>query len=154
MEFSTRFKQLRDNKGWTQDDVAAMLNSSRSTIAGYESPKKRRIPDVEKLSEIAKLFNVSIDYLLGREIDLLDLLESSHTELTVGGRPLTPEERVKILAIINKTEKSLVKKINLSDIKLSAANKEGEEVLVEPSPELRTVIEKVFDELLEKRQKQ
>jgi len=66
MDFATRFKQLRLDKGWTQDDIATKLNSSRSTIAGYESPSKYRIPDTDKLVEIAELFNVSIDYLLGR----------------------------------------------------------------------------------------
>jgi transcriptional regulator with XRE-family HTH domain len=64
MNFSRRFKRLRESRGWTQEDAAERLGVSRPTIAGYESEEKNRIPRQETLHKIAKLFNVSIDYLL------------------------------------------------------------------------------------------
>lgn len=62
--FSVVFKRLRTKKGWTQEDIAEKLGVSRPSIAGYES--KGRIPREEMLHKIADIFDVSIDYLLGR----------------------------------------------------------------------------------------
>jgi transcriptional regulator with XRE-family HTH domain len=89
MEFATIFKQLRIDNGWTQDEVANLLNSSRSTIAGYESPSKLRIPEPDKLIEIANLFQVSIDYLLGRTNNKKDCLNQKKTiNLSILGKKL------------------------------------------------------------------
>ncbi|GIM47583.1 hypothetical protein DNHGIG_31320 [Collibacillus ludicampi] len=67
--FATRFRLLREQKGWTQDKAAEVLGVSRSTIAGYESEIKGRIPRDETLLKIADIFGVSVDYLLGRTDD-------------------------------------------------------------------------------------
>ncbi|WP_028551733.1 helix-turn-helix domain-containing protein [Paenibacillus sp. UNC451MF] len=67
--FYQRFKILREECGWTQDIVAEKLGVSRPTIAGYESEEKNRLPREETLHKIADLFDVSIDYLLGRTDD-------------------------------------------------------------------------------------
>ena len=64
--FSQRIKYLRKQRGWTQEKLAEILNVSRSTIAGWEAPSKANFPDREMLLKIANLFNVSMDYLLGR----------------------------------------------------------------------------------------
>lgn len=64
--FARRFKQLREKRGWTQEDAADKIGVSRPTIAGYESEEKNRIPRKEMLHTIADLFDVSTDYLLGR----------------------------------------------------------------------------------------
>lgn len=64
--FSKRLKELRESKGWTQDELANKLGVSRPAVAGYESEEKNRIPRKETLSKIADLFGVTTDYLLGR----------------------------------------------------------------------------------------
>lgn len=63
--FSERLKALRIEKGLTQDELAERLNISRSTMAGYEAPSKKRVPDPDGLIKLATFFDVSIDYLLG-----------------------------------------------------------------------------------------
>ncbi|AFK85868.1 MULTISPECIES: helix-turn-helix domain-containing protein [Thermoanaerobacterium] len=72
MTFSDRLKELRKEKNLTQEDLAKILEISRSTIAGYETERKE--PDYETLKKIADFFNVSIDYLLGR-IDIRSPLD-------------------------------------------------------------------------------
>lgn len=57
-------KSLRTSFGMTQNQLADQLNISRSTIGMYE--KGAREPDYETLESIADIFNVDIDYLLGR----------------------------------------------------------------------------------------
>lgn len=61
--FSYRLKQLRENTGITQDDLAKLLNLTQSTIAYYESGRK--MPTLENTILIAKIFNTSLDYLVG-----------------------------------------------------------------------------------------
>jgi transcriptional regulator with XRE-family HTH domain len=61
--FSSRLRQLRENSGWTQKDLAKKLNLTQSTIAYYESDRKK--PTLENAIIIAKTFSISLDYLLG-----------------------------------------------------------------------------------------
>jgi len=75
--FYKRLKQLREERGWTQDEIAEKLGVSRPTIAGYESEEKNRIPREETLLKIADLFGESIDYLLGRTNDRSKVAEEA-----------------------------------------------------------------------------
>lgn len=56
-------KELRENKGLTQSELAEMLSVSPSSIGMYE--QGRREPDSETLRKISSFFDVTIDYLLG-----------------------------------------------------------------------------------------
>ena len=58
-----RMKQLRKQAGYTQLALAAKLNISNTTLSQYESGV--RVPSDEIKMEIARLFDVTIDYLLG-----------------------------------------------------------------------------------------
>lgn len=58
-----RLFDLRKDAGLTQDELAAILNINKHSISSYEREKSEP-PDIIKI-EIAKYFNVSIDYLLG-----------------------------------------------------------------------------------------
>lgn len=73
--FHLRFKLLREERGWTQDEIADKLGVSRPTIAGYESVEKKRVPREETLNKIADIFGESIDYILGRS----DIRASMHS---------------------------------------------------------------------------
>jgi transcriptional regulator with XRE-family HTH domain len=64
MSFGKRLKKLRLKKGLTQAELAKMLNIGESTISFYEAGKRE--PDYEMLNRFADLFNVSVDYMLGR----------------------------------------------------------------------------------------
>lgn len=63
-KYGLRLKELRESHGYTQDALANLLNTSRSRIANYEQGTRQ--PDFEMQEAIADLFNVSIDYLFGR----------------------------------------------------------------------------------------
>ena len=60
-----RLRTLRRCNGMTQREVAARLHLDRSSYAYYEIGKTE--PDLHTLSEIAGIFRVSTDYLLGLE---------------------------------------------------------------------------------------
>ena len=58
---------LRKTRKISQEEFAELLNTSRQAISKWERNEAK--PDIDKLILIAKLFNISIDYLLEYEID-------------------------------------------------------------------------------------
>ena len=58
-------KEARESKGYTQDQVADFLGVSRPTYTRYE--QGTRECSHETLLKLADFFNVTTDYLLGRE---------------------------------------------------------------------------------------
>lgn len=58
-----RLSELRKDKGYTQQQLAELLSVSKYTISSYENEKTS--PDDRSLIFIAKLFNISLDYLMG-----------------------------------------------------------------------------------------
>jgi repressor LexA len=66
--FSEILKKLRAEKNLSQEELAEIINVSKSTIGMYEQGK--RIPKADStLKQLAEYFNVSIDYLLGFDDD-------------------------------------------------------------------------------------
>lgn len=57
-----RIRDLREDKDWTQQKIADMLFINRRTYAAYENGVNSMTP--ETLIKLAKIHNVSIDYLL------------------------------------------------------------------------------------------
>jgi len=115
MNTGSRLAFLRDQRGLTQEELATSLGISRASLSHYE--KNRREPDTETLSKIADLFQVSIDYLVGRtqqtnatldpdvrkfadELELSDDQVLESFALTVDGRKLTPEEARRFIAFV------------------------------------------------------
>lgn len=84
MEFSEKLITLRKGRDLTQEQLAEQLNVSRQSISKWESGQV--IPEVEKIVELSKVFNVTLDYLLKpSEIDELsvkaDMLEQQQKQL-------------------------------------------------------------------------
>lgn len=64
-KLGTRLKELREERGYSQQQLADLLHLSRSTIEMYEHGK--RDPNTETKEAIADFFNVNMDYLFGRD---------------------------------------------------------------------------------------
>lgn len=64
MEFGNRLKELRQQHGMTQADLADLLNLGPTAISNYEA--NRNEPAFDKLVQLASYFEVSCDYLLGK----------------------------------------------------------------------------------------
>ena len=61
----SRIKELRQNRGFSQAQLAELLSISPQTVDEYELGGIK--PPAETLVILADLFGVSIDYLFGRE---------------------------------------------------------------------------------------
>ncbi len=79
MLFSERLRELRQNKGLSQSQLADALNISKSAISMYELGKRE--PDLETLEGIADFFNVDINYLIGKEDGSMYYLDPEAAEI-------------------------------------------------------------------------
>lgn len=61
---ANRLRQLRKEKGLTQNQVAIYCDITEKTYQNYEL--MTREPKIEILAKIADVYDVSIDYLVGR----------------------------------------------------------------------------------------
>ena len=59
-------KKLRKQKGLSQSAFAEILHASQNTVSQWESGERE--PSYEITQQIADYFDVSVDYLLGRDI--------------------------------------------------------------------------------------
>lgn len=65
-----RLKELRRKKGWTQDELGSFLGVQKAAICKYETGRTA-LPQ-EILCALCDLFQVSADYILGREAGIPD----------------------------------------------------------------------------------
>ncbi|MBQ8885327.1 MAG: helix-turn-helix transcriptional regulator [Clostridia bacterium] len=63
--FAERIKYLRTEAEFSQHYLAKKLNTGQPSISHWETGQSE--PDMETLWLLADLFDVSVDYLLGRE---------------------------------------------------------------------------------------
>ena len=61
----SRISEIRQQKGLTQADIAKHLKVTQQTYSSYETGKRQM--NFETLCMLADLFEVSTDYLLGRQ---------------------------------------------------------------------------------------
>lgn len=57
-----RIKSLREEFGYTQQELANKLDGAKSTIAMYENETRK--PSLDILVKLSEIFNCSIDYIL------------------------------------------------------------------------------------------
>jgi len=98
--FSQRLRQLREEKGLLQKDVAKILGITPSAYGYYEQGKRE--PSMEVLKKLSDFFNVSIDYLLGRTdirspVDEITEAVSDDPELLEFWNELKEREDLKLL---------------------------------------------------------
>lgn len=63
MKFNENLKYLRKEEKMTQENLAERLNVSRQAVTKWESGQS--LPDIENLKQIADLFGVTMDSLVG-----------------------------------------------------------------------------------------
>ena len=66
MSFADCLQELREDREITRKELAAALNISVSTLGMYE--QGRREPNIDMLIKMADYFNVSLDFMVGRNL--------------------------------------------------------------------------------------
>ena len=63
MLLGKRIKELRKEKGLTQQELGDLINVTKVSICCYEN--ETRVPNLETLIALAKVFKMEINYFLG-----------------------------------------------------------------------------------------
>ena len=106
-----RIKILREEFGYTQQDLADKIDGAKSTIAMYENETRK--PSLEVLVNLSEIFNCSIDYILcktdirnsGEQIDevlneaMIGMSKSDYEKLTE-----TQKKQIRDFAIFVKNQ--------------------------------------------------
>lgn len=112
--FAKRFREERKKKGLTQQELAELFHTDKSSISKYENDHS--MPELPILQEYAKFFGVSIDYLLGnteernpadeiinknkeKEIEVKELL--SRYNVMLDGEALDEEAKDSVIELMN-----------------------------------------------------
>ena len=99
-----RLKEARNEKGLSQKDLAKKINLTQQTYSDYETGRTN--PDIDTLTKIADILEISVDFLLGRSDDLgtISVKNENPVQLTADGKELldifnalAPEHKKQIL---------------------------------------------------------
>ena len=63
MKFNEKLIELRKKNGFSQEELGAKLNVARQTVSKWELGETT--PEMDKLIELSKIFEISIDELTG-----------------------------------------------------------------------------------------
>lgn len=89
---STRLRELRKERGLTQQQVANILSISARGYTYYELGKNE--PSISTLNKLCDLFECSLDYLVGREDDFGNIsIKNPTAELTAEEQNLIKDYR-------------------------------------------------------------
>ncbi|MEW5954162.1 MAG: helix-turn-helix domain-containing protein [Bacillota bacterium] len=117
VDFSARLKELREEYGLTQKELAGKIGAKRGTIAAWEAG---RLPERQAVERLADFFGATTDYLLGRSdqryrqddapspADIEKILRESH--IMFDGAPLDGEDKEDVIEFVKIALKAIKKR--------------------------------------------
>lgn len=102
-----KIKEMREYEAKTQKETASSLHVTRATYAGWECGKD--IIPLRKLNDLANIYQVTIDYLVG----LQDKIEPRNDQIEINKTAIS--ENIRLLrTAYHLTQKDLAEKLNTS----------------------------------------
>ena len=77
MFIGKRLRELRQQKGLTQQQLGDMVNVTKVSICCYEN--NTRVPNLETLEDLTKVLNVEANYFLGNDIKVIKESDTNYT---------------------------------------------------------------------------
>lgn len=100
-----RLITLREQRGWTKTQVADKLGKKLPTYANWEYGIKK--PSIDTVKDLAKLYNVTTDYILGEDNNVQDVrytpIEALKHTYSADGKPVPLEDIETLAKIIEQT---------------------------------------------------
>lgn len=97
--FGSILKNLRLSRNITQGELAVKLGISRSAVGMYETGGRE--PDFEMMEAIADIFNVDMDYLMGRsQVERKHPITPPNSEIPPGFEPMPKMKKVPLIGAI------------------------------------------------------
>lgn len=111
-----KISELRRERNMTQMELADQMGISFQAVSNWE--RGNSMPDISKLPELAGLFGVSIDELLGEKSELVESLTKDGGKIYLEANPITPEELSEVAPILKPDQVDEVfEKLEVSDLK-------------------------------------
>ena len=88
-EFGDALRAIREKNGWTLDDMAKRLNTTKQALSRYE--RGERTPKITVAAKFAEILDVPLELLIGYEYheeDPEDVLTRENAPKTVEARSL------------------------------------------------------------------
>lgn len=89
MKFNEKLIELRKKEGLSQEELGYKLNVTRQTVSKWELGQTT--PEMDKLSEMSKIFNVSVDQLINDSETASDL-NMNHINSKIEDQPIQAKE--------------------------------------------------------------
>lgn len=86
---------LRKKAGWSQEELAEEMNVSRQSVSKWEGAQS--VPEMDKILMLSSIFGVSTDFLLKDELEELDGITISDSNVSV--RKVSIEEASSLIEI-------------------------------------------------------
>lgn len=110
MTLGQRIKELREEKGMTQEELGKLVNVSKASFSKYEANAIE--PNTITIIFLANFFNVSLDYLYGRTNYRKPILSKEDFEASLLSSefaekyaPLTAEQKKTLNSLVEVWEK-------------------------------------------------
>lgn len=122
-KFRERLKELRIEKGLSQNKLAPQIGFQQATICDWESGKKE--PTTAALIACALFFDVTTDYLLGREDDFGNVTLTSG-DITGNNNTVNSHNTIhaRTVAKLSDSDAELLRKYHAAPAKIQKAIKE------------------------------
>lgn len=102
MAIGNKIKKLRQDKNWSQVQLAQKIDVNKRFVSAYETGKS--LPSANTLQKLAEVFGVSVDYLLSddeqtRNLATVPITDKTLLEYFEEIQRMTPDDQkaVKIL---------------------------------------------------------
>lgn len=96
MTLGNKILNLRTAQGWSQEQLAEKINVNRQTISQWENDQSQ--PDIDKIVDLAQVFNVSTDYLLQKQVKLKK--ENIYLDSTIARRFISERKKAAPLVAV------------------------------------------------------
>ena len=93
-----RLKEIRFAMKCSQQKVADQLCCSVKVYARYESGQRQ--PSIDVLIKLAEYFNVSVDYIIGRDVVVNSSITDSEAEIVMAVRSADERARSDAMALL------------------------------------------------------
>ena len=89
LEIANRLQKLRKERGYSQEELAQELGISRQAVSKWE--RAEASPDTDNLICLAKLYNVSLDYLLSSDDSIETIKAEQMPEVKIETKKSRPK---------------------------------------------------------------
>lgn len=97
MNYGTRLKNLIKNKGYSQKEIAAMLNVPETTLSDWTI---KDVPPLESIVSVCNILQVSVSRFFSEEGESFVELTSQERDLVKAFGEFTEEKRRDLLRIL------------------------------------------------------